>query len=220
MHISKIFSSLFLGILFVKPCFSEMAQEVTIPGYNPSPASVSSVSQPTSTTALPAKPPSVIQKIPFPIPATQDELNQLFESINLKGWSAMSSYLWTCTRSSFSVPMYNAKNSIQAEFDKIKKEKKTLTLKSASEITQEFGKPVSHVIAGLYGQYCRIIISVSNIPIPRTLNCLVTIREARYLSTLAPFVAENTGKSEPLPSDVFNAIQNLLDSRCNKKLIP
>lgn len=192
-----------------------MAQQVTIPGYAPTPAVT-----PVTTPITPKKNnSSAVVKKPNPVPATQDELRALMESVDLSQWGTMPSYLWTCTPSYIDVPMYSAKTKMQKAFDEFKKENKVLTKEKAAQIAALLGKPATYRIVGLYADFCRLKIAVLNVKKPYGLNCLFIILEVRQLAQLATLVAENTGKAQPLPPETFNAIQNLLDSRCLKENI-
>ncbi len=236
MHKKKC---LFLCAIFIliKPCFGEMAQPVTIPGYSPpsppvatepaktvepilkpmisesippSTAIKDSTSIPLSSTAPPPPPKKEI-------PATEEQLKELIKSVNLKDWELMPSYLWTCTPSTFNVPMFNAKNDIQKEFDSYKADKKILTEEKATKIATSIGRPVTQQIVGLVADLCRVKIAVTNVKKPYNLNCLFIILEVRSLSNLAALVADNNGKDELLPADTYDAINNLIDTRCRKE---
>lgn len=195
--------------LFIRPCFAEMAQEITISGYQ----------QPgTPVTNSPIKNPSPAptKKMEVSIPATAKELQQIIASVNLKDWASFASYLWTCTPSYFSLPMYNAKNNIQTAFTQFSQNKKILTKKRATEIADKIGQPLEYRIPGLQGISCRVNILVSNIEKPYALKCAFIMLDARSLSRFANVVADNDGKDEFLSKDTLSAIQTLLDNNCTQ----
>lgn len=209
--ITQILVFLSITILFIKPCLSDTPQPVSIPGYNPTATSA----KPAANTS--ANPAERFPKPKKPVPATNEELQDLLKSVDLSGWANFSGYLWTCTPSYYSIPTYDAKNELKAAFDKFKEKKKMLTLKKAKEITEKIGSPVNHKIVGLYGNSCHITISVSNIEKPYTLDCYMLIINARYLSQLAYAVSKNTNTEELLPKDTADAINSLLKQWCQKQ---
>jgi len=203
---------LFLLSLFLlsQSCFSEIAQPITIPGYNPEASSLA-----------PAKvqapsPPAPKIKLPPLIPATDAELQQLITAVDLSYWADFASYLWTCTPRNYTMPMFNAKNEIQNKFNEYKKKKMILTKEHAARLAAALSEPVSYKMPGLKGIDCSINISVFNVEKPYTLQCYFIILDARYLSQLAVKVSENSGKPEVLPADTLKAIQALLDNNCTK----
>ncbi len=210
----KTFFFFLITFLFISPCLAETAQEVTIPGYSPPSTQttpqrveVETVSPPKKTT--PAK--------NQPIPATEEELQNLMASVDLSAWSVIAPYLWTCTPSQFSLPMYDAKNDILDAFNGFKTNKKILTKETATQITKTLGSPVSYQIPGLMAVVCRVNIAVTNVKKPYNLKCLFLIREARYLAQLARAVADNSGKAQPVSDDVLKPIQDLINSKCTKE---
>ncbi len=203
---------LFLAIIFLcQSCFGETAQEITIPGYNPATAS----SAPTPVSPENAAPP-IPEKTQTPVPATEEELQSLIQAVDLSYWSGFASYLWTCTPRYYTMPMYNAKNDIQAAFDEFKKTQGLLTKERAIQIAAILAKPVDYKIPGLKGISCGVNIFVTNAKKPYQLTCYFLMLDARYLSQLAMAVAANSGKPEVLPADTLNAIQNLLKANCTK----
>lgn len=208
--------SIGIGVTFfcIQPCLAEMAQEVTIPGYNPQTAS--SIPAPAEPMTKVTAAPTVIQ---IPVQATEADLQQLIQSVDLSYWAGFASYLWTCTARNYTMPMYNAKNDIQKKFDEFKLKKQTLTKEEASRIAVTLGRPVDLQIIGLKGISCGVNIFVSNVLKPDTpykLSCYFIMLDARYLSQLSRNVAANSGKKEVLPSDTLNAIQKLLNANCTQ----
>lgn len=209
---------LLLFVLFFQPCFAEMAQEVIIPGYQPTDSSL-----PVTTPApVVSTHPNINPAPPLPaskptlIPATEEELQALIQSVDLSYWSGFASYLWTCTPRYYTMPMYSAKNDIQAKFNEFKVKKKILTLEQAKQITATLAKPMDYKVPGLKGIDCNLNIIITNVEKPYQLTCYFIMLDARYLSQLAMSVAANSGKPEVLPADILNAIQKLLDANCTK----
>lgn len=208
---------LFLLSLFLltQSCFSEVAQPITIPGYNPEASSLAPANAPPPAPKIKSLP-AALDKKPILIPATDAELQQLITAVDLSYWAGFASYLWTCTPRYYTMPMFNAKNAIQNKFAEYKKKKIILTKEHAARIAAALAEPVSYKMTGLKGISCSLNISVSNVEQPYTLQCYFIILDARYLSRLAVQVSENSGKSEVLPVDTLNAIQTLLDNNCTK----
>lgn len=212
--------SLFLLTLLFWPClsYSQTAQEIIIQGYIPSASSITTTpsTTPSNTVSKINLPPPPTKK-PILIPATQEELQQLITSVDLKRWAEFGSYLWTCTPGNYRMPMYNAKNEIQAKFDEYRKKNIILTKDHAFRLASALAEPVSYKAPGLKGIACGLNISVSNVEQPYTLMCYFIILDARYLSKLAAKVAQNSGKEEILPLDTLKAINKLLADNCTKQ---
>ena len=203
--------------LFIHPCFAEMAQEVIIPGITQTPPTTNTLttSPISQTKKSPLQNPLGNKKLKIPTNATDEELQQLITSVDLKGWSVFANYLWTCTPNHFTLTMYNAKNEIQAEFNKYKKNNRILTIEKATTIVAEIARPVDYQIPGLKGISCGVNITVANRKNPYLLKCYFILLDARYLSQLSRAVADNSGKDDVLPSDTLNAIQALLNASNN-----
>ena len=157
-----------------------------------------------------------IQKKVMPASATQEELQNLIQSVDLSGWSGVAYYLWTCTPRYFKLPMFDAKNKMKSAFDTFQKDKKILTLADATQIAATAARPLDEKMPGLSGIMCRMNIAVSNVKEPYYLHCLFTMLDARYLSRLLTDVANNSGKQELVPQETIDAIQKLLDANCQQ----
>jgi len=149
--------------------------------------------------------------------ATDAELQQLIQSVDLSHWAGISTYLWTCTPRYFTAPMFDTQNAIRARFNQIKKEKKSLTKAEATEITRTMSEPIGFKIPVLSGIMCRVNLYVANVKKPYSLTCMFIMLDARYLSRLVYAVSENNGKPEVVPDDIINAIQKFLDANCSKQ---
>jgi len=203
---------LFLSMIFSSQvCLGETAQEIIIPGYSqgakPSPPSH------VVTTNLPVE---TFNK-PMSVPATEEELEELIQPVDLSGWLGVANYLWTCTPRYFTLPMYNSKNEIQARFNQFKKKKKILTMENATQIASQVGAPLSVKIPGLSGIMCRMQVFVTNVEKPYTLNCLFIMLDTRYLSRLVYDVSQNNGKPTVVPKETVDAIDQLFATNCVKQ---
>lgn len=203
---SLLFGALFF--LIFQPCFGKMAQEIIVPGYPPTTSSSTPVSSVKS---------AAITTTTLPGVATDARLQQLIQSVDLTNWAGISTRLWTCTPRYFTVPMFDAKNAIERQFNQIKKKKKNLTEAQAAAIARTLSEPIGFKIPGLSGIMCRVNLYVANVEKPYSLTCMFIMLDARSLSRLFYTVSENNGKPEVVSEDVINAIQKLLDANCSKQ---